>query len=501
MNEMPLPRRNWLNHAGTFALILASGVCWLDRAWADDEVDVIDIGSRRELFVDDLLIERLSGQAELGLHHPIPREVVFTADRPWEGNLLFHVTVFRDGDIYRMYYRGWHYDERARRASKHKFICYAESRNATDWERPELGIVEFQGSTKNNIILDCRKGVASNGAFAVFRDDNPKCDPNARYKALALHSKNGKGLYAFGSADGIHWSLLDERPRITRGAFDSHNLAFWDEQTGEYRAYWRYFDKGVRAIRTATSNDFIHWSKGEDLQYGDAPSEHLYTNAIRRYSRASHLLMGFPKRFVPSRKSPIGFPMPGVSDAVFMSSRDGVHFDRWREAFVRPGLQPDRWVNRNNFIAWSLLETPSPLDGAPAELSLFSTEGYYRGPATRLRRYTIRQDGFVSVRGTYKGGALTTKPLRFEGVRLGINFSTSAAGSVRVELQDANGRSISGFTRDDCQPQFGDGLDRTISWTSGTDVSQLAGKPVRLRFELKDADLYSFQFQAKRPTP
>jgi hypothetical protein len=497
MNVTLFSRHDWLISTGTFALLLASGVCRPDRACAGDEMDVIDIGSRRELFVDDFLIERLSGEAELRLHHPVPREVVVTADRPWEGNLMFHVTVFRDGDIYRMYYRGWHYDERARRASKHKFICYAESRNATDWERPELGIVEFQGSKKNNIILDCRKGVASNGAFAVFRDDNPKCDPNARYKALALHSKNGKGLYAFGSADGIQWSLLDDRPRITKGAFDSHNLAFWDEQTGEYRAYWRYFYKGVRAIRTATSTDFIHWSKGDDLQYDDAPPEHLYTNAIRRYPRASHLLIGFPKRFVPSRKSPTGFPMPGVSDGVFMSSRDGVHFHRWPEAFVRPGLQPDRWVNRNNFTAWGLLETRSPLDGAPAELSLFSTEGYYRGPATRLRRYTLRQDGFVSVRANQQGGELLTKPLRFDGPRLNINFSTSAAGSIGVELQDAAGTPIPGFTLADCNLQFGDQLDRTVSWKAGADVSKLAEKPVRLRFELKDADLYSFQFKSE----
>ena len=120
MNVTPFSRHEWLISTGTFALIVASGVCRPDRACAGNEVDVIDIGSRRELFVDDFLIERLSGQAELRLHHPVPREVVFTADRPWEGNLMFHVTVFRDGDIYRMYYRGWHYDERARRASKHK---------------------------------------------------------------------------------------------------------------------------------------------------------------------------------------------------------------------------------------------------------------------------------------------------------------------------------------------------------------------------------------------
>lgn len=456
--------------------------------------DAVEIGSRRELFVDDFLIDTLRGDAELKLHHPVPREVVFRADRPWEGNLMFHVSVFRDGNIYRMYYRGWDYDEDRKRTSRHKVICYAESRDAIHWERPELGIVEFQGSKKNNIILDCTQGVASNGAFAVFRDDNPKCDSTARYKAIALHSKNGKGLYAFGSADGVRWLLLDEHPRITRGAFDSHNLAFWDQESGVYRAYWRWFDKRVRAIRTATSPDFIHWSKGADLQYDDAPREHLYTNAVQRYPRAPHLLIGFPKRFVPSRKSPTGFAMPGLSDGVFMSSRDGVHFHRWTEAFIRPGPQPERWVNRNNFTAWGVIETPSSLEGAPAELSLYSTEGYYRGAATRLRRYTLRQDGFVSLHAPLSGGELITKPITFDGTQLKMNFSTSAAGSVRIEVRDAGGKPVEGYALADCPEIFGDESERRVTWNTGRDLSQLAGKPIRLRLVVKDADVYSFRF-------
>lgn len=461
--------------------------------------DAIEIGSRRELFVDEHLIDSLRGDAELKLHRPQPREVVFTADRPWEGNLMFHVSVFRDGDVYRMYYRGWHYDEERKRTSQHKVICYAESRDAIHWTRPELGIVEFQGSRKNNIILDCTQGVAGNGAFAVFRDDNPKCDPKARYKALALHSRNGKGLYAFGSADGIHWSLLDGHPRITNGVFDSHNLAFWDEQTGRYRAYWRWFDAGVRAIRTATSPDFIHWSKGVDLQYGDAPREHLYTNAIQRCPRAPQLLIGFPKRFVPSRESPTGFAMAGVSDGLFMSSRDGVHFHRRAEAFIRPGPQPDRWVNRNNFTAWGVIETPSSLKGAPAELSLYSTEGYYRGPATRLRRYTLRQDGFVSLRAPLSGGELITKPIAFDGTQLKINFATSAAGSVRIEVQDAGGKPIEGYALADCPDNFGDEIERVVRWKRNNDLSPLARQPIRLRLVVKDADVYSFRFAKSLP--
>lgn len=477
-------------HSAVFAMGMSFVLMQSSLAIADP----IEVGSRRELFVDALLIDRLKGDAQLKLHHPVPREVVFTADRPWEGNLMFHVTVFRDGDIYRMYYRGWDYDEERKSTSQHKVICYAESRDAIHWTRPELGIVDFQGSKRNNIILDCKKGVASNGAFAVFRDANPQCDPKSRYKALALHARKGKGLYAFGSADGIRWSLLNQRPRITNGVFDSHNLAFWDEQTGQYRAYWRWFDKQVRAIRTATSDDFIHWSQSKDLQFGDAPQEHLYTNAVQRYPRAPHLLVGFPKRLVPGRKSPTGFGIPGVSDGVFMSSRDGVHFHRRQEAFIRPGPQADRWVNRNNFTAWGLIETPATLQGAPAELSFFSTEGYYRGPATRLRRYTLRQDGFVSLCAPMSGGELTTKPLSFDGAQLKINFSTSAAGSVRVEIQDRDGEPVKGYSLDDCPEIFGDEIERVVRWKRGRDVSRLAGKPIRLRLVVKDADVYSFRF-------
>jgi hypothetical protein len=91
-------------------------------------------------------------------------------------------------------------------------------------------------------------------------------------------------------------------------------------------------------------------------------------------------------------------------------------------------------------------------------------------------------------------GELVTKPLRFDGSRLEINFSTSAAGSVRVEIQDPHSNPIPGFTLADCDEQFGDELDRVVSWKRGPGVSELSGKTVRLRFELKDADLYSFQF-------
>ena len=144
----------------------------------------------------------------------------------------------------------------------------------------------------------------------------------------------------------------------------------------------------VRNIMTCTSKDFRRWTKPQWLDFGDAPVEHLYTNAVTPYHRAPHIYMGFPKRFVPDRGISDN-TANGVSDAVYMTSRDGLHFKRWSEAFLRPGLQPERWENRNNMTAWGILETANDLPTAPKELSIFTTESYYRGDACRLRRFTV----------------------------------------------------------------------------------------------------------------
>ena len=111
-----------------------------------------------------------------------------------------------------------------------------------------------------------------------------------------------------------------------------------------------------------------------------------------------------------------------------------------------------------------------------------------------MRRGTLRTDGFVSVRARYEGGEFVTQPLRFEGNSLVINFSTSAVGWIKVELQDQQGRPVPGFELGSSDEIYGDELARPVTWQGRTDVSALAGKPVRLRFAMKDADLYSIRF-------
>ena len=277
---------------------------------------------------------------------------------------------------------------------------------ASAGKKPSLGLFEFNGSKENNIVW---AGPGTHN-FAPFRDANPDCPPEARYKALGSHNK---GLVAFHSPDGIHWTLVSEKPVITKGAFDSQNLAFWDAERGRYVDFHRHFAKGVRGIMTCTSDDFAHWTEPVWLEYPEGtPDEHLYTNQIAAYPRAPHIFMGFPKRFLPERRMH-GNRMPGLSDGIFMTSRDGVLFHRWGEAWIRPGLQRERWVNRNNMTAWGIVETVSAIPGTPPELSVYSTEGYYRGESCGIRRHSLRLDGFVSLRAPLAGGMLTTKPLTF----------------------------------------------------------------------------------------
>lgn len=458
-----------------------------------------EIGSRLELFVDDWLIDRLSGAA-LKMHAPVPREVVL------EKESFGYATVFRDENCYRMYYRagGEPYDITAIKSKEEymhrvrtepEITAYAESPDGINWTRPELGLFEFNGSRANNIVWDAagtRKGTTHN--FTPFRDRNPAAGPETRYRALAGKRRENGGLWAFSSPDALNWRPDSRGPVITEGAFDSQNLAFWDETRGQYVAFIRDFagrrpgmKGGVRGIRRCTSQDFFNWSRPEWVDFGDTPAEHLYTNAVTPYFRAPHLYLAFPRRFVPERKVLAGSPLEGISDQVFMTSRDGgVHWDRrFMEAFIRQGPDRENWSDRSGTISWGVVPT------AENEISLYWCE-HRKHPTCRMRRGTLRTDGFVSVHTGAGGGGFITKPLVFEGDRLLLNYATSAVGGVQVEILDPAGKSIAGYELNEVM--YGDEIAGPVRWPAGEDVGRLAGQPVRLRFVTRDADIYAFRF-------
>jgi hypothetical protein len=214
------------------------------------------------------------------------------------------------------------------------------------------------------------------------------------------------------------------------------------------------------------------------------PVEHFYTNATLPCPGAPHLLLSFPMRFVPERTKVPDLGEPGVSDAVFMTSRDGVHWCRlFREAWVRPDRDPRNWTHRNNMPAWGIAQT------APDEFSLYISE-HYDWPDNRLRRLAVRRHGFASLHAGAAGGECLTRPFRFTGGELALNYATSAAGGVVVEVQDAGGRALARS-----EELFGDELDGVARWPEGARLADLAGQPVRLRIALRDADVFAFQFR------
>ncbi len=461
--------------------------------------EAMDIGSRLELFVDHQLIERLEG-TQLKLHNPQCNQLVFTFDQPWEGPQSGYITILKDGDEYRMYYRGG--GDLVR-----EYTCLAVSKDATHWTRPSLGLIEFEGSKANNIVwTGPNKAYSESHNFSPFIDTNPACKPSERYKAVSVTrvfpkpDQRKNVLIGFTSPDGIRWKKVRDEPLITEGGFDSHNTMFWDGQLGHYVCYSRVGHKGKRSIHRCTSKDFLNWTTPVLLDFGDTEPEHFYTNGIVPYFRAPHLYLGFPMRFIPSsERKTVGLEQretDGLSDAVLISSRDGLRWDRtFMEAFIRPGLDPLNWggAHSNQTPAWGIV----PADANSIAVYWLEHEDNYpnRRQIPRLRRGFVRTDGFVSVNAPYAGGEMVTRPLIFAGSKLVLNMATSAPGSIRVEIQDAAGKPIPGFSLDDCPAFWGDEIERVVAWKGGHNVGRLAGRPVRLRFVMKDADLYAVRFQ------
>jgi hypothetical protein len=468
-----------------FALLLTTALLS-----AAEPAKPLDLGSRWELFLDESLIAKKQGVA-LKLHEPVRREVVLTTDKPWEGSTCAYFSAVQDGKKIRLYYRG---SSGGSDHSADQVTCVVESEDGIHFTRPNLNLIEAGGTKENNVLW---RGVESHN-FAAFLDTNPAAKPEERYKALGGVKQPGKnwhtgetpgGLYAFASADGLTWRKMQPETVLTKGAFDSQNIAFWDAPKNSYTSYTRIFSNRIRAIQSSTSPDFLNWGDSTQNRYAeDVPDEHFYTSATVPCPTAPHFYVAFPKRYIASRKKISGHKQPGVSDTVFMSSRDGLHWDRpFQEAWLRPGPDPLNWTDRNNMVASGIVET------GPGEWSLYASE-HYRYPDHRLRRLTVRKQGFASIHADAKGGEFITPPLTFTGKKLLLNYATSASGSVQIEIQDASGQALPGFALTDMPELFGDEFESPATWKNGTSLAALSGKTVRLRIVMRDADLYALRF-------
>ena len=479
----------------------------------------IDIGDRRELFVDRHLIDKLDG-ARLKLHTPRDVGKVFVLDRPWEGFGGYPTVIQNDGK-FQLYYRGKTGMTNA--GNPDETTCYAESTDGIRWTKPKLGLFEVHSTRENNVILDNTFApVCSN--FGPFVDTRPGVPVDQRYKALGgtfpvewRKEPDSGGLMALVSPDGIHWKYLATKPVIDKSLHPARNCdtcqpsVFWSQHEQCYVCYvrvWKNFGReklrpdftgDTRWIGRTTSPDFINWEPIEFMEYTpDAHPDQLYLPNTQPYVRAPHIYVAITARLsdhrlviTPEQAKALGVPKGAwrdTSDAIFMTSRGGLRYDRpFMSSYLRPGPGPQNWVTRCTYPVLGVVRT------GPDELSIY-VERDNAQATEHIRRYTIRLDGFASVHAPYQGGEVITRPLRFDGNRLQINMSTSASGWIRCEVQDESGTPLPGLALGSSSEMAGDEIERTVTWKTGSDLSRISGKPVRLRFVMKDADVYSFQF-------
>ncbi len=477
--------------------------------------NAIDIGSRRELFIDDYLIAKTQN-VELLTHRPERKNLAMVFDKPWEGDAQNYFAALYDGQKYRLYYHAWG------QTNNHPLtIACIESEDGVTWTRPELGVHEFDGSVANNIVIKEVKPNLSAHDFSPFLELRPGVPENEKYKALGFawddSDATRNGLYAWSSPDAIHWTLMQEAPAFTDRTFDTQNISFWSLKEERYVLYYRDFNGPTRVVKRAVSDDYLHWTDEGEIRYpnGDGPVERVqfYTNQIAPYYRAPHIYIGFPARYVDNGETRSVELLPeweerqermkiiprlgtALTDSIFVSSRDGVNFTTSNDVFVAPGLRTaHNWFYGDNYLAWNVLETKSEDDDSPNELSIYSVESYQTQGDSRLRRYALRIDGFGSIHAKSLEGEVTTKTITFDGKELSLNVATSAAGYVKVEALNEDGAVIEGFSADECDLIYGDTLDRRVSWNGSSDMSVLSGQPIQLRFVMKEADIYSLKWE------
>lgn len=475
----------------------------------------INLNSRRELFVDSHILDTQDGTF-LKLHEPIPMETVLKADSPWDYPCNFGNQVIFFNDTYLMYYR-------AKKGEKN-FLCIATSTDGIHFTKPAL-----QKEGTNYILSDNEDDNNNEFVPHVFFDERPGIPKEERIKAfvpIALSGerhtatydpRGGKRLVFYTCPDGFSLKKMNPQPELIshiQNSFDGGCSLSWSEAEQAYVFYYRLSYMQANHIRRAvarmTSKDFYTWDEPVIMSHSNTP-EQFYINNTFPYARAPHIYIGLAARFMEGKRvltpeqaeeagtihlhyeNPEGvfdtITYNDCSDAVLLSTRAGsTVYDRtFMEAYVRPGIGYGNWASRCNY----------PLSGIhpyDENTMMFYVNRRYFQSAWHVQRMILRTDGFASLTAPWKGGEALTKPFIFEGSELELNYRTSAAGYIQVELTDKDGNILPGFEAETCEPIVGDEIKRIVRWCSGFELAAYAGKEVRLRFKMKDADLFSFKF-------
>jgi hypothetical protein len=504
----------------------------------------IIVGNQKQLFVDYRFIESSEG-ITLSMHEPYETgEKLLVIDQPWEQGCVISGSSSvlkedgRNGPAVRLWYDLYDIATGGTPGKGFRALAYAESSDGIHFRKPILGLVERDGSSQNNLVMPTDTSQTAVGGGSVFRDANPNCPPDQRYKSWSkFYSTPGtlKGENRIWySADGLHWKLYETVPTGLRKA-DTQPTWFWDSRIGRYIGYSREWvdisaTQTIRMVGYNESDDMLHWDNfslalqpdeldgnpygvrrvlaSQDMQKGaqyatedvspTAGTMDIYGPGIFKYGEAQDVYISLFAAFHHFTRRG-GESWPDTTDLQLAVSRDGRNFVRMggRHPFLRlgpsgsfyskwlwPVLQPIRMNDELWIYYWGTnRDHSSRLDPAAKEIE------------SGIGRAVIRLDGFVSADTSYSGGSLTTPPIIFDGTRLELNLDTSAGGEALVEIRDASGKPLAGYTLAEADALNGNNVRVPVTWQGKADVSSLAGKAVKLYFKLRDCRLYSFQFK------
>lgn len=479
----------------------------------------------RELFTDLEEVESYKN-IDFRLHHPERCDDFYAPEYPYASNLTGGGSIVKlDNGKWRLYFRGG-YNWKSpfvEEGTPTPCLSAAESVDGIHWE---------QVTTKSILNKNDYEGIISNVLNAtVFLDSNPDAPKDERFKMLfhGYISEECHGLMLAVSEDGFKFRLKFDKPLGIEAQYDTHNTLCWNPKIKKYHIYTRIRRFGKRGIRMHLTEDFINFTNASDLTFrnDEYPDTQLYTNEIIPYFRSAKYMVGFPARYCDHDQiwTKSQLYAPGIerrafwindrkftrlgtvaTDTLFMSSRNGWIWDRQEESFHRPGpCTEGSWIYGDNYFCYGMIPTKSGLGfGAPDEISFYASENYVgdQGKPARFRRLKLRQDGFVSVHFGAKEGELVTRPFVLTENSLSLNLATSAWGKIAVEVLDEYGNIINGFGRNEMYYIYGDSLDIRPMWHKcGSDLSDLQGRKIALRFIGRDADLYSYCHVPYRPDP
>ena len=364
-------------------------------------------------------------------------------------------------------------------------LLYAFSEDGINWKKPQLNLLPFSGSIKNNIVMnDNSHGMHGVGIFK----DIPDPDPSRRYKAILKVIKS-KMAVAF-SEDGLHWSSVIQWPKYdTKG--DTHNNALRTVDGTRFISFLRGVRDRNRVCLRSESLDFIHWSEPKMVFQGNDLHDQIYSMPVFVYG---NIYLGLPAIFHHGVKNASDWDK---IDTELAWSPDSVNWHRIcpGESFIPlgDGNYPDGEYDCGCIYAATPLlkdEKHYLYYGGSNGLHTSFREGSFNLatlPRGRFAGYSVKKSS--------ERGSLTTYPFKIEEGKINVNVEVFKGGTLLAGIINVEGVFLKGFGLEDFMPISSGGLDISLNWRR--DLTNLAGSDVRLFIELNNVMLYSISGNIK----